>query len=135
MKLQGSHLRNKETREWALTVKVKLGILINVPLNRYKIRLKKLRSLVLYLNRSIYKVYNFDKSIIKLFHIIDIQLKNCIDSLNLELCKRMHPECEEKYLYLVLNSLKKYDNPCIKILVILNRLFCRDIARYITEFL
>ena len=71
----------------------------------------------------------------KLFHTIDIQIKNCIDSLYLELSQRKYPECNEKYIYLVIKSLRKYENPCMKILVILNRLFCSDISRYITEFL
>jgi len=136
MKLYGIHLRNKETKEWAHTIKLKLEIFHKVPINRYKTKLQKLRSLFLFLNKSMYKVYNFEKSIILLFHTIDSQAKkNCIDSLYLELAERKHPECNEKYIHLVINSLKKYENPCIKILVILNRLFCRDIARYITEFL
>ena len=135
MKLYGIHLRNKKTREWVLTTNVKLDIFIKVPLYRYKIRLQKLRSLILFLNRSMYKVYNFEKSLLKLFHTIDIQIKNCIDSLYLELSQRKYPECNEKYIYLVIKSLRKYENPCMKILVIPNRLFCSDISRYITEFL
>ena len=129
-------MRNEETKEWARIVQLKLDMFNLVPSHMYKTKLQKLRSLFLFLNKTMYKVYNFDKCIMCLFQTIERHAKkNCINSLYLELTERKHPECNEKYIHLVINSLKKYENPCIKILVILNRLFCSDIARYITEFL
>lgn len=129
-------MRNEETYEWTRIVQLKLDMFNQVPINRYKTKLQKLRSVFLFLNKTMYKVYNFDKFKMKLFRTIESHAKkNSINSLYLELTERKHPECNEKYIHLVINTLKKYENPCIKILVILNRLFCSDIARYITEFL
>ena len=97
---------------------------------------KSVRATFLYLNRKKKLMFGFNNKSLKFWQISSERKKHLIHDCQGIIDNNEYNEDIRKYLVLTIKTLKKYDeNYGMKIGLVLNRLFCRDISWTIYEYL
>ena len=97
---------------------------------------KSIRAVFLYLNRTKKFIFSFNNKSSRFWQITDERKKHLIRECQGVIDNNEYTEDIRKYLTLTIKTLEKYDeNYGIKIGLVLNRLFCRDISWSIYEYL
>jgi hypothetical protein len=97
---------------------------------------KSIRAVYLYLNRTKKCIFSFYNKSSRFWQITYERKKHLIQECQAIIDNNEYTEDIRKYLGLTIKTLEKYDeNYGIKIGLVLNRLFCRDISWSIYEYL
>lgn len=97
---------------------------------------KSIRAFFLYLNRKKKFIFSFNNKSSRFWQISLERKKHLIHECQCVIDNNEYTEDIRKYLGLTIKTLEKYDeNYGLKIGLVLNRLFCRDISWSIYEYL
>lgn len=122
----------EEYNTWSITAKRKVD-----DVNKYcdkKIKLKKIRALYLFINRTMYKMCSFQPKMLKFWRTTTYKKEYLIDQVR-SLIGDDNINCDIKTINLLITTLNKFENPCMKIITILNKIFCYDLAREIATYI
>jgi hypothetical protein len=118
-------LKNKVDRINALTCK--------------ETKIKEVRSLYLFINNTKYQMCCFDQKSMRFWRTADIKRHEIIKQLNHDFAnvskKEISPLCDVKRISMLITTLKKHENPCISIVIMLNKKFCHDLVREIIKYI
>lgn len=99
-------------------------------------RIKQIGKICEYVNKNYNKMFSFHNNIIKLLNVINKKRYEYITSIDEYKCSKRLSKSEKKILNLAKDQIKK--NPpkmSIEIGNVLNRLFIKDVALYICEYI
>ena len=94
------------------------------------------RKIYLFINRTKYQYFSCQPNILKLWRTISKKRNYLSKQVDNRLMNKLYNEKERKYLMLFKKTLEKYDSSYgLQIGLILHRVFNRDVALIINEFL
>ena len=97
---------------------------------------KSIRAVYLYLNKTKKCIFSFNNKSSRFWQITCERKKHLINECQAIIDNNEYTEDIRKYLGLTIKTLEKYDeNYGLKIGMVLNRLFCKDISWTIYEYL
>lgn len=99
-----------------------------------KMRLQKIRAIYLLLNRTRYKICSFQPKMLKFWRTTNYKKEHLIDQAR-SLIGDDNQNCDIKTINLLITTLNKFENPCMKIIITLNKKFCHDLAREIATYI
>jgi len=123
--------------QWRKAVKKKVNSINALTCKETKI--KEVRSLYLFINNTKYQMCCFDQKSMRFWRTADIKRHEMIQQLNHDFAnvskKEISPLCDVKRISMLITTLKKHENPCISIVIMLNKKFCHDLVREIIKYI
>jgi hypothetical protein len=123
--------------QWSIAIKKKVNRINTLTCKETKI--KEVRSLYLFINNTKYQMCCFDQKSMIFWRTADIKRHEIIQQLNHDFAnvskKKIGPLCDVKRISMLITTLKKHENPCISIVILLNNVFCHDLVREIIKYI
>ena len=123
-----------QRQQWRITVKNKINIINRETCKDTKLR--QVRALFLFINNTRYQMCSFDPKSLKIWKTTERKKHQLIEQLYTNYTKKgVIPFCDVKRISMLITTLKKFENPCVEIVIVLNKKFCHELVREITQYI
>jgi acyl-ACP thioesterase len=122
----------EEYNQWSILIRGKIK-----EVDKYRNKnqkLQKIRAIYLLLNRTRYKMCSFQPKMLKFWRTTTYKKEYLLDQVR-SYINDNNINCDIKKVNLLITTLNKFENPCMKIIIILNKIFCYDLAREISTYI